>query len=73
MLIKAWTKVNGVYNRYVKNETGAQALEWVALGLVVLAVMGAIASGIGNNTALGETIMTKLGDLISNIGTGGGE
>jgi Flp pilus assembly pilin Flp len=71
MLIKAWTKVNGIYNRYVKNETGAQALEWVALGLVVLAVMGAIASGISGNSTLGQTIMDKLGELIGNIGTGG--
>ena len=38
--------------RFVKNERGAQALEWVALGLVVLAVMGAIVTGIGNNTSI---------------------
>lgn len=73
MLMKSWTKLNGIYSRYVKNESGAQALEWVALGLVVLAVMGAIAAGIGDNTELGETIMKKLSDLIKNIGTGGGE
>ncbi|MEH7392343.1 hypothetical protein V7149_22755 [Bacillus sp. JJ1503] len=72
MLLKTWTKVNGIYSRYVKNERGAQALEWVALGLVVLAVMGAIAAGIGDNTSIGKTIISKLEELIGNIGTGGG-
>jgi len=70
MLKKTMEKMNGVYNRYVKNERGAQALEWVALGLVVLAVMGAIASGIGDDTSLGKTIMSKLSELVGKIGSG---
>lgn len=71
MFTKAWIKVNGIYARYVKNERGAQALEWVALGLVVLAVMSAIAMGIKEDSTLGQAIMTKIGDLIKKIGTGG--
>lgn len=71
MLTKLWFKANEVYNRYVKNETGAQALEWVALGLVVLAVMGAITAGISDNTSLGETIISKLEDMIEGIGSSG--
>ncbi|MCM3576027.1 hypothetical protein M3172_22930 [Mesobacillus subterraneus] len=70
MLKKTFVKMTGVYNRYVNNERGAQALEWVALGLVVLAVMGAIASGIGKDTSLGQTIMSKLSELVSKIGAG---
>ncbi|UYZ22294.1 hypothetical protein [Mesobacillus jeotgali] len=70
MLKKTMVKMTGVYNRYVNNERGAQALEWVALGLVVLAVMGAIASGIGEDTSLGKTIMSKLSELVGKIGAG---
>jgi hypothetical protein len=70
MLKKTFMKMTGVYNRYVNNERGAQALEWVALGLVVLAVMGAIASGIGEDTSLGKTIMSKLSELVGKIGAG---
>lgn len=70
MLKKTFVKMTGVYNRYVNNERGAQALEWVALGLVVLAVMGAIASGIGDDTSLGKTIMSKLSELVGKIGAG---
>jgi len=70
MLKKTFVKMTGVYNRYVNNERGAQALEWVALGLVVLAVMGAIASGIGEDTSLGKTIMSKLSELVGKIGAG---
>ena len=51
----------------MKNERGAQALEWVALGLVVLAVMGAIVTGIGNNTSIGQTIIKKLEEMITSL------
>lgn len=67
MLKKAWSKVTGVYSRYVKNETGAQALEWVALGLVVLAIMGVIAAGIEGDTSIGKAITTKLSQLIQGL------
>jgi hypothetical protein len=72
MLTKMWLKANATYSRYVNNERGAQALEWVALGLVVLAVMGAIASGVGDNTTIGKTIVSKLEQMINKIGGGGG-
>jgi len=67
MLKKAWSKVNNVYTNYVKNERGAQALEWVALGLVVLAIMGVIAAGIEGDTSIGKAIVTKLKGLIEGI------
>ncbi|WP_102349124.1 hypothetical protein [Bacillus sp. Marseille-P3661] len=67
MLKKAWNKVGNVYARYVKNERGAQALEWVALGLVVLAIMGAIAAGIQGDNSIGTAIVTKLKELIEGI------
>ncbi len=67
MMKKTWKKVTGVYNRYVNNEVGAQALEWVALGLVVLAIMGVIAAGIDGDTSIGKAITAKLSEWISGM------
>lgn len=67
MLKKSWNKMNSIYSRYVNNERGAQALEWVALGLVVLAIMGVIAAGLEGDTSLGRTIITKLKEMIEGL------
>lgn len=67
LLKKAWYKMNSVYSRYVNNERGAQALEWVALGLVVLAIMGVIAAGLKGDTSLGQAIIKKLKDMIEGL------
>lgn len=67
LMKKAWYKMNSVYARYVNNERGAQALEWVALGLVVLAIMGVIAAGINGDTSLGKSIINKLKEMIQGL------
>lgn len=69
MMKKIWWNLNEKYFTYVKNERGAQALEWVALGLVVIAIMSAIAMGVGNSN-IGATIVTKLEEMIRGIGAG---
>lgn len=69
-MTKLWVKATGTYHRwtgYVKNERGAQALEWVALGLVVLAIMGVIAQGLKGDTSLGKAILDKLKEMISGL------
>lgn len=71
MLKKTWNKMNSVYARYVNNERGAQALEWVALGLVVLAIMGVIAAGIEGDKSLGQAIITRLKEMIEGLGGSG--
>lgn len=67
MIKKTWNKVTAVYNHYVNNQVGAQALEWVALGLVVLAIMGVIAAGIKGDTSIGQAITSKLSSWISGM------
>lgn len=67
MMKKLWANLNEKYVTYVKNERGAQALEWVALGLVVIAIMSAIAMGI-QGSSIGATIVTKLEQMIQGIG-----
>lgn len=66
---KTWWNLNEKYLTYVKNERGAQALEWVALGLVVIAIMSAIAMGVGSSD-IGATIVSKLEEMIQGIGAG---
>lgn len=67
MMKKIWWKLNEKYLVHVKNERGAQALEWVALGLVVIAIMSAIAMGI-QGSSIGSTIVSKLEEMIEGIG-----
>ncbi|MCM3636241.1 hypothetical protein M3152_00810 [Sporosarcina luteola] len=67
MMKKIWWNFNAKYLTYVKNERGAQALEWVALGLVVIAIMSAIAMGI-QGSSIGSTIVSKLEEMIEGIG-----
>ncbi|MCG7336482.1 hypothetical protein MHZ95_14525 [Sporosarcina sp. ACRSM] len=68
MMKKLMTKMNEKYFGYVRNERGAQALEWVALGLVVIAIMSVIAMGI-QGSSIGETIISKLEEMIQGIGS----
>ncbi len=68
MMKKLMTTMNEKYFVYVRNEKGAQALEWVALGLVVIAIMSVIAMGI-QGSSIGETIITKLEEMIQGIGS----
>ncbi|MGM7703771.1 hypothetical protein ACSVDE_18850 [Pseudalkalibacillus sp. Hm43] len=66
---KMYVKMTSALNKYVKNERGAQALEWVALGLVVLAIMGAIASSLqgGGATDIANAIKEKIAQMISDM------
>ncbi|MEK5071568.1 hypothetical protein [Sporosarcina sp. FSL K6-1508] len=67
MMKKLVARMNEKYFVYVRNEKGAQALEWVALGLVVIAIMSVIAMGI-QGSSIGETIISKLEEMIQGIG-----
>lgn len=68
MMKKLMKTMNEKYFVYVRNEKGAQALEWVALGLVVIAIMSVIAMGI-QGSSIGETIIKKLEEMIKGIGS----
>lgn len=55
---------------YLRNERGAQALEWIALGMLVLAIMGAIATFFEGDTSLGRTVKNTLANMIERLGEG---
>lgn len=68
MLNKLMIKSKETMNQYVNNEEGAQALEWVALGLVVLAVMAAVATAVnGNGDGIASAIVDRIAQMISDI------
>lgn len=54
-------------NQAVQNERGAQALEWIALGMLVLAIMGAIAATMEGDTQLGQAVKNSLSNMINSL------
>ncbi|WP_035178352.1 Flp family type IVb pilin [Alkalihalobacterium bogoriense] len=68
------TKFKNFIGQYVKNERGAQAIEWIALGIVVIAVLGAVATALSTDENIGGAVSETLSNLIKSLGaTGGGE
>lgn len=50
------------------NERGAQTIEWLALGILVMAIMFGAAAAIQDNNSLGQTIIDMLGRLLGRVG-----
>ncbi len=68
MMREMYENLTVTFNKYVNNERGAQALEWVALGLVVLAVMAAVATAVqGNGSSIANAIVEKIAELIGKM------
>lgn len=68
MLTKFYATIKTKWDFYVaKNEKGAQALEWIALGMLVLAIMGAIATTLQNDRAIGGAVRSTLVRLINSL------
>ncbi|WBL15383.1 hypothetical protein [Sutcliffiella sp. NC1] len=72
MFMTMMVKMQGVFQEgkaVVKNERGAQTIEWVALAVVILFLMAAVAtamSGQGGNLA--QSIVSKISELINKVG-----
>ncbi|MFE8703871.1 hypothetical protein ACFYKX_25190 [Cytobacillus sp. FJAT-54145] len=64
LMIKAWTKVM----HPVKNERGAQSLEWLGLAALLILVLGIISTAVdGQKTGIGEIIskiITKITGMV---------
>ncbi|MBD8071134.1 hypothetical protein F7888_19605 [Bacillus sp. PS06] len=56
MMIKAWTKVMVP----VRNERGAQSLEWLGLAALLILVLGIVSQAVNENS-------TGIGTIINNI------
>lgn len=67
-MLRRWYESTKSYvGRYVKNERGAQALEWIALGMLVLAIMGAIATAMDGDTSIGNAVKNQLINMINSL------
>ncbi|HLU21212.1 MAG TPA: hypothetical protein VKZ77_01880 [Bacillaceae bacterium] len=67
MLTKMYVNIKMKWNRYVGNERGAQALEWIALGMLVLAIMGAIAATMEGDSQMGTAVKNQITKMINSL------
>lgn len=67
-----YVKVEGMMNQakdVVKNERGAQTVEWVALALVILFLMAAVSTAMkGNGGEIANAMLAKISELIGKVG-----
>ncbi|MEH7883202.1 hypothetical protein V7654_02650 [Bacillus sp. JJ1609] len=56
LMIKAWTKVM----MPVRNERGAQSLEWLGLAALLILVLGIVSQAVSSSSA-------GIGEIITNI------
>ncbi|MED4571644.1 hypothetical protein [Brevibacillus agri] len=52
----------------LRNQKGAQSIEWIALAAVVLAVLGAVATFFSKDENVGNAVSGTLSDVIEHIG-----
>lgn len=72
MLTKYYVAIKSKWDFYVgKNERGAQALEWIALGMLVLAIMGGIATVLKDDDTIANAVKNTLAKLINSLGDEG--
>lgn len=71
MFSRLYISVKSRVDHYLRNERGAQALEWIALGMLVLAIMGAIAATMEGDTQLGQAVKNALSNMINSLSEGG--
>jgi Flp pilus assembly pilin Flp len=58
--------------QFVKDETGAQTIEWIALGILIMAMMAGAAAIVKNDNSLGQTIIRMIERILDQMGTGSG-
>jgi hypothetical protein len=71
MITKFYVQTKQIWEKAttpVRNEEGAQALEWIALGMLVLAIMAAIGTAFNGDTTVGNAVKNQLVKLINGIG-----
>lgn len=56
----------------VSNQRGAQTIEWIALGILILALMAGAAKAIESNNTLGTKIVEMVGRMLDLVGNEAG-
>ncbi|EJL39139.1 MULTISPECIES: hypothetical protein [Brevibacillus] len=52
----------------LRNQKGAQSIEWITLAAVVLAVLGAVATFFSKDENVGNAVSNTLSEVIGHIG-----
>lgn len=63
LMQQAYVKVDSALH----NERGAQAIEWIALAGVVIAIFAAVQAAFKGNTEVGSAVSTTLSKLIKSL------
>ncbi|WP_080848722.1 hypothetical protein [Cytobacillus gottheilii] len=63
MMIKAWTKVMNP----VKNEKGAQSLEWLGIAALLILVLGIVSTAVSEQSTGIGSIISKIIEQISQM------
>lgn len=53
-----------------RDQTGAQTIEWIALGILIMALMAGAAAVVSRDNSLGETIVRMIERILNKMGTG---
>lgn len=53
-----------------KDQTGAQTIEWIALGILIMALMAGAAAIVSKDNTLGETIIRMIERILNRMGDG---
>ncbi len=70
MLKKLQTNLLLKFNELKKEERGSQTLEWIGIAAVIVILVGVISTAMSNADSIGNDVVEKISDLISQIGGG---
>lgn len=69
MLSKMSRRAQKLYVWFTTEQVGGQTIEWIALGMLILGIMGAVVAGLQTDDGtLGEKMMLALGRMVDRIG-----
>ena len=64
-----WRASQAIRNVW-RDQTGAQTIEWIALGILIMALMAGAAAVVSRDNSLGETIVRMIERILNKMGTG---
>jgi hypothetical protein len=70
MLKKLQTNLLLKFNELKKEERGSQTLEWIGIAAVIVILVGVISTAMSNADSIGNDVVEKISELISQIGGG---
>ncbi|GFZ81332.1 hypothetical protein GCM10010978_22880 [Compostibacillus humi] len=70
MLKKLQTNLLLKFKELKKEERGSQTLEWIGIAAVIVILVGVISTAMSNADSIGNDVVEKISELISQIGGG---